>query len=80
MYGDQRDLHRVDRRQRQMCIRDVYGAVKDLDRLPAGPAVVSFFEWKVDLIDLDSSDLHVGRVSGWAKVAQVRASVSGRGL
>ena len=25
VYGDHRDLHRVDRRQRQMCIRDSAG-------------------------------------------------------
>ena len=28
-YGDHRDLHRVDRRQRQMCIRDRMSVVID---------------------------------------------------
>ena len=39
-YGDHRDLHRVDRRQRQMCIRDRILVVRRTGRAAGGTAVL----------------------------------------
>ena len=68
-YGDHRDLHRVDRRQRQMCIRDRFEAVNGLPNEQRDCVLMRFIQG----LSIAQTAAALGRSEGAVKQLQLRA-------